>query len=705
MKEKPKTKLKIRPSWFLLSCCASWLLVTGCAGPGEAYDPSSKRSAVRASGPKVSANLPLSSAASQVVQQDRRTMVATSLKMLRQGQITDALSVADNTKDRHASATIEWAAFRLAPRQMSYDRLVQFLDQHPDWPSQGWLRRRIEETLWRENRDSTTTSAYFQRYEPLSPEGRAALANVKMQSGDRSSAVKLIQSAYLDDKLDDETEQALIARFSSIITTDLHRQRARKMVLNEKYAAAQKAAQRAGSDYSQLVNTAIAIARKQQASLSGVSSSLRQDPLYIFASAQAARRAERLQEAASIMAQGPQDAAGMGSPDGWWTERRVLSRALIRTSDFRNAYRVAADHQGGTEQTEMEADFTAGWIALRFLNDPRSASRHFAEISSRAQTPISRARGFYWQGRAAEAQGDSGSARSFYENAARFETVFYGQLAKNKLGIQALRLRAAPEPSSSDRANFEGREAIQAMKMLFELDEDALATGLLNDYAQRLDREAELVLLADVARRMGKPRDILTVGKAAIQRGLPLEDIAFPTNGVPNYKRVDYSVDRAMALAIARQESLFDPRATSHAGAKGLMQMMNATAAKTASRAGVPFSANKLYDADYNAMLGAAHLGELMQEFNGSYIMTFAAYNAGSARVREWVQTFGDPRDPSIDPLDWIEAIPFSETRNYVQRVMENYQVYKAKIGPRTALTIEQDLRGSSSQLASSSRE
>lgn len=681
--------------------CAQ-LALSGCAGSDTSLsETGGKRTIQRAS---VGVNLAATSAANAALSQGRVQATRSAIEMTKNGRLGDALSIADNIQDDAASATIQWAAFRNAPRQVGFDRLSLFLDRYPEWPSQGWVKRRAEESLWRENRSHETVQSFFARHgEPLTDEGRVALASARLAAGDRAGAAQLIQLAYLDDKLDAETEDTIVSRFSSLMSRDLHRKRAQVLVLTENPNAAQRAAARAGGDYVTLVKAANGIMNKSasQSALSSVSSSLRSDPLYSFAAAQAARRAEKLDEAVRYMREAPRSADELVAPNEWWVERRVLSRALLRTGDFKNAYQVAADHKGGTDQTEMEADFQAGWIALRFLKDPRTAASHFAEISRRAQTPISTARGAYWQGRAADASGDTGAARGHYERASRFSTTYYGQLARNKLGMNTLALRTSSDPSSSDRSQFESRLGVRAIKAYGAMDEDALAAPLLIDYANKLTSPQELALLSDLARREGSFKAEVNVGKAAIQRGIPLEDMAYPISGMPQYQRTATSVERPMALAIARQESLFDPKAKSHAGAIGLMQMLPSTASRTASRAGIPFSAAKLYDGQYNATLGSAHLGELMEEFNGSYIMTFAAYNAGSHRVREWVQTFGDPRDPSVDAVDWVEAIPFSETRNYVQRVMENYQVYRTLSG-QLAMNIERDLRaGSPSSVAS----
>ena len=302
----------------------------------------------------------------------------------------------------------------------------------------------------------------------------------------------------------------------------------------------------------------------------------------------------------------------------------------------------------------------------------------------------------YWQGRAPEAQPTAEAARGFYEKAAAFPATFYGQLARAKIGETAASLRAAPLESTSEAR----AAAVRVTEILYALGEKELAALLVSDSARGLANAADLAALARVVSRDRNARVSLMLGKFAGHRGFALDELAFPVYGVPGFELASGSAPRSLVYSIARQESAFDARAVSHAGARGLMQMMPATARKTAQKAGVPFDEGKLTgDPSFNAQLGAAHLGDLLGEYGGSYILTLAAYNAGGRRVKEWIAAYGDPRKPEVDPIDWIERIPITETRNYVQRVMENLTVYQARFtGSATALT-DADLRRAHAKL------
>jgi len=408
--------------------------------------------------------------------------------------------------------------------------------------------------------------------------------------------------------------------------------------------------------------------------------------------AKALRRAEKFREAAAVLARAPRDAASLVRPDEWWIERRLVARELLDAGDPKSAYAIAAGYAAQTDQTAMEAEFHAGWIALRFLGDGKLAARHFANLRARAERPISVARGAYWQGRAAEMMGDRAGAERYYHEAASHSTTYYGQIARARLGLPGVALRKLPEPSSGARATFNGLLATRSIEMLYDLNEKDLARALVADMAGMLQEGEKLAMLGDLTLREKDTRAALSVGKSATQRGFPLESIAFPTAGIPQFQPLS-DVEKAVVFGIARQESEFRHDAVSGAGARGLMQVMPATARATAKQAGVTYDPKRLTtDLAYNAQIGSAHLAELIGNFRGSYIMTFAAYDAGSSRVSDWVATYGDPRDPAIDPIDWVERIPFTETRNYVQRVMENVQVYRARLGQKAVL-IETDLR------------
>ncbi len=428
--------------------------------------------------------------------------------------------------------------------------------------------------------------------------------------------------------------------------------------------------------------------------LDAVPPTLRGHASNLLARAQVLRRQEKLGEAMAALFRLPRAADQIADPDEFWTERRVMLRRLLDRGDAAGAYRVAAEHAGLGPSRRAEAEFHAGWIALRYLKRPQIALAHFDESRQAAELATAKARADYWRGRAIEDGAVANEpAPEAYAAAAAFPATYYGQLAAGRVGSEALHLPAT-EASDMDRVMAQASPAGQLIQLLLDADLKEFAQPLAIEFARTAASAAQVDAVADLFVRLGDAPAVLAIGRAATARGLPLEQHAFPTFGIPRYVPLPGSEDKAMVYAIARQESAFNPRAVSSADARGLMQMLPSTAARTASRFKVPFSPDRLLsDPSYNAMLGAAHLGELMEETKGSVVMAFASYNAGGHRVREWVQAFGDPRKPEVDVVDWVERIPFYETRHYVQKIMENMQAYRARFaGNRSALLIEADM-------------
>jgi peptidoglycan lytic transglycosylase len=335
-----------------------------------------------------------------------------------------------------------------------------------------------------------------------------------------------------------------------------------------------------------------------------------------------------------------------------------------------------------------------GWIALRYLDDPATARGHFAQIDQGSKNPIVLARANYWRGRVAEALGEKAAMQASYAAAARYPTAYYGQLARTKLGIDTIELRApAPslastaEPSSTD-------ERVRAADMLYEIGERDVVLYFAADLAEQSSDVAVLESLGELTGRRNDARTMLQIGKPALGRGLALDYFAFPAIGIPKHSQIGPEIERSVIYSVARTESAFDQRDKSAANAVGLMQVTPEAGRDTAKRFGVSYDWDRMVsDPVYNTQMGAGELSALLSEYKGSHIMTFAGYNAGRGRVRDWVKAYGDPRDPKVDPVDWVERIPFSETRNYVQRVIENVLVYRARFGDSTAVAEKADQR------------
>ncbi|MBB3949376.1 soluble lytic murein transglycosylase [Aureimonas jatrophae] len=599
---------------------------------------------------------------------------------IREGMVPGSL-------DRHI---LSWAIALRGTSDVPAAEIAHTAIELRDWPGMDQVRANLERALDRERPDPASVIGAFASDRPQTPEGAMALARAFLASGQAGKAKSLIVGSWRTQRFDKSVEARMLENFGTLLTRADHKARMDMLLYADRAGDAQRMAKLAGAE---TIYRARAASIRGEANadklLAAVPANQRSDPSYLFTAAENLRKKDRIEEAAALIEKAPRDRSALVDADAWWNERRIISRMLLEKGDRRAAYRLVANHSAEGTTEAVEAEFHSGWYALRYLNDPATAAKHFARIREISSRPLTQSRAYYWMGRAAQA-GGPGSANQLYAQAARYGATFYGQLASAKLGRAPGEI-SYPKPSNAERQRFEGREAVRAIKRLESIDSTWRADLLYKALAEQLDSPGELALLSAMAERRGDHALALTVGKAAYARGVDAPALAFPTGVIPASANISAS-GKALAYAIARQESAFNPRAKSPVGALGLLQVMPATGRGLAKAAGLPYSDAKLLnDTSYNALLGSQYLGQQIDSFNGSYVLTFAAYNAGPRRAREWIERFGDPRGKSIDDVvDWIELIPFTETRNYVQRVMENYQVYRMRLG--AGFSIEQDL-------------
>ena len=616
------------------------------------------------------------------------------IELVRKHKPADATQAQAAISDPVARKLAEWIILRSDDNGASVERYRAFIAANPSWPSQTFLRRRLEAALWDDHRDDATVWSWFANESPLSAKGKFSLARVMIARGDRANAERLVRDAWRNDSMSEDTETTALDLFGALLTPGDQKARMDFMLYGSEHEAALRAAKRLGASQVVLAKARIAAYRKAsntRALLDAVPRELHGDAGYIFSKIQLLRREEKFAEAAQLMLGAPKDPARLYNLDEWWIERRLLSRKMLDVGESRTAYLIARDAAlPARDIYKTEQEFTAGWIALRFLTDPATAAQHFARIGVGSANPTTLARAGYWQGRAAEAAGRAQEARAAYTAAAAQSTSYYGQLARAKLGLPQIELNGAP---AARGRGIERLEVVRAVQLLYALDEREIAIPIFGDMGENGDPDA-LVGLGELASRNSDARGMLLLGKAALNRGLPFDFYAYPVTGIPPFKSIGPDVEQSIVFAIARQESAFNPAVVSPAQAYGLMQVTPDAGKYVCKKYGASFDLGRLKaDPVYNAALGAAELGGLIEDYRGSYIMTFAAYNAGRGSVKKWVERYGDPRDPKIDAVDWVELIPFSETRNYVQRIMENLQVYRARFGGGTRLQIEADLR------------
>ncbi|MEM5472116.1 lytic transglycosylase domain-containing protein [Hoeflea sp. AS60] len=597
-------------------------------------------------------------------------------------------SMPRKTLDRHI---LTWAIALSGQDGVPSAEIADATTELKGWPGLNALPRLYENALFREKPSAQQVLATFADKQPETTRGAITLVRALMESGDTKRARTIASNFWRTVNMDNRDAGLFLREFDSLLTKADHFRRMEMLLYRDHFKDAKALSKKAEAQSLYLAWAAvIRNPAKATAAIKAVDKSWHDTPAYLYLRIRQLRELERDKEAAALLARMPRDREVLVDPDEWWVEARVVSRGLYEDGDAKTAYKLAAAHLAQSPEEVAEAEFHAGWYALRGLKDAKTAVKHFSAILAVASGQISTARAHYWLGRAAEA-GAGGKASEHYARAAKYPSTFYGQLASAKLGRNSLEI-TYPSPTAKDRTTFAGREAVQAIGKLEDAGVEWRANLLYRALAAELDNPGELAILASMAEKRGEHQISLQVGKIAWNRGLDVAALAYPLGAVPTAANINGS-GKALAYSIARQESAFNKAAISPANARGLLQILPGTAKGVAARHGLPYSKERLTtDASYNATLGAHFLGEQISDFGGSYILTFIAYNAGPSRVSQWIKRFGDPRGRPLDEvIDWVEMIPFTETRHYVQRVMENYQIYKARLGQSG--NIESDLR------------
>jgi soluble lytic murein transglycosylase len=623
------------------------------------------------------------------------------------GRLSEAKSARNALADPVGQKLVDWYMYRAGygtPAEIS-----AFLDGNPDWPDRGLLAQRAEEALFRANANPREVKGFFAANPPRSAAGLAALACAHLADKDQEQAKALAARAWSEGELPANLESLFLTRLGSLLTPGDHKRRLDRLLANDSRWAAERS-QRAAvirrlipllpEAERRTAEARLAVylrAKNSQQLMAKLPDQAGGDWGLAVQKAQALRRQNRSAEAASVLLAEPSSDAEV-MPDGWWEERRANAYAALKIGKPEVAYALAAKPGPLSLNATKDAAFLAGWLALRQLRDPKRALGHFQELAKAADGPLSHARGEYWLGRTYDALADPASAEQHYKAASRYGDTFHGQLARLRLdpSVDALKITPPAEPAPDEIARVTGSDAVRAAVIAHKAALDiSIQRAFLNHLRVHLNFEAEVAMLAHLAQALGDTQTAVHIGKAAIARGMNLLYYAYPVQALPQYTPLRRPPETAFILGIARQESEFDTTTLSGAGARGLLQVMPVTARHVCHDYKITCDIPRLMkDPAYNTMMGSAYLADRMQEFSGSYVLTLAGYNAGPGRAREWIKEFGDPRDGSVDPIDWIHRIPFEETREYVQKVLSNIQVYRARLGDEAhALRLTADLK------------
>lgn len=610
----------------------------------------------------------------------------------RRGEVSTARTIMASISDPTARKLALWTLVDTRAESLGFYEVDQSIRDLAGWPRANRRRFAAEKLIETSGLSPRQVIDWFGRDEPQTAPGALALASALRASGRGHDAQRLIRSWWRDKSFEADVQRAMLTRFADVLSQDDHIRRADILLYGAQGPAARDMIPLLPADEQAAALARIALrsdSADANAQAAALPAALAQSPGVVFERASFLRRKGLDSLALAQLPSFPKEIVTTEQADRVWNERHRLVLASLRNGDARSAY-MAADANLKEGSDAAEAEFYAGWIALTKLGDPNRAERHFAALERIGASPITRGRALYWLGRAAEAQRDPIGAQAYYAQGAQYPTTFYGQLAAERLG-QRLASGRDPEISPGHRARFEAREPVRAARILYQMGQRDLFKVFvlaLDDVLPTLEDQA---LLVDLARGYGDQDTSMKVVRAAAQRGFILPDRGYPMRTPPG---VDGAPEPALVLGITRQESGFDPLVRSGVGARGMMQLMPATAASVARKMGVSYSPGMLDEPDYNMRLGSSFLGQLVSGFSGSYVMAIAGYNAGPGRPPQWASFCGDPRGGMSDPIDFIECIPFSETRNYVMRVMEGMQVYRAKLaGGSAPITMSADLR------------
>ena len=594
--------------------------------------------------------------------------------------------------DPTARKLVEWALIDTSAEQLSYADLARAQTEMAAWPRGESRRAAGEKSLDLANPGPDAVLSFFGQTPPTTVEGAVALASALEQRGRTDEARTLIRDWWRTRSFDEAPQSRIFARWGAWLTQADHEARLDMLLLGPHGPATRAMLALVSPERAAVANAVMTLrtAYSPDAVVAGLTPSQAADPAVALERVRVLRSQTRQSEGFPLLANLPPAPTHDAGQNALWSERRNYFLDALQVNNWRAAYDAMNGHGFTAGDRMVDAEFFAGWVALTKLNQPEVAARHFETLRGASSTPITQGRACYWLGRAAEARGERDAAQAYYRNGAQHWQTFYGQLAAEKAGISTLTLPGEPVPSPADVAQFEANEVVRAARILGETGE----TSLLRVFAYQLDNDLptinDLALLMDLSRGYGEGFTAMMVGRAASQRGFVLPERMYPVRIPP---QVGGAAPLEFTQAITRQESSFDPRARSHADARGMMQFLPSTASGVARRLGMGFSAEQLWDPDYNMTLGSYHLGELMAANGGSMLLATVGYNAGPARPGQWVARCGDPRGDANAAIDFIECAPFTETRNYMMRVMENMAVYKARLnGGSAPLTPSADI-------------
>ena len=601
---------------------------------------------------------------------------------MKQAKWPAALKTAKKARDKSVYNFIQWRHLLTKGNKASYYDYKTFIDKNEDYPRLGRVKYLAEHKLSTDTISPKKIIDWFGVDEPLSGFGKMILGESIILNGNTQKGISYIKEGWITAELSKSELRFYRKKFKKYLNADDYIKRADYLAWNNKYWDLKRLLRYLPKDYELLYTARQLLMSKSYGvdnAISKVPAKFKNDAGLNYDRLKWRRKRGRVDSSVEILVKIKNTKDYLVRPDKWWFEREIISRSLIYKKKYALAYRIASNHALTDGPEYAAAEWMSGWIALSFLDDPLLAKDHFENFYNNVGYPISTSRGAYWLAKTYQKLGKNELANEWFGKASNFLTTYYGQLAFMELNPnQPFELSRDIEVSKEYRDYFFKKELVKTVYLLDELNEDKYTKHILRHLANDDINNGSEVLAAELATSIDRFDFAIQIAKIASYEKRFHNKYNYPIISTPNYINGRKIPDTAFILSIIRQESEFDLSANSHAGAKGLMQLMPYTAKVVAKQAKLPYSKSRLTrDAEYNINLGSHYIAGLILEYDGAYPFAIAAYNAGPKRVRYWKKINKNPQKNQIDYVNWIELIKFKETRNYVQRVLENYNVYR----------------------------
>ena len=605
-----------------------------------------------------------------------------SIDAMQKSQWSSALSVSKKAKDKSIHSFIQWRHLLTSGNQANFYDYLTFIKNNENYPRISRIRYLAEHKLSTDKISPNKIINWFNSTEPLSGYGKLILGESFILTGDTAKGTSLIKDGWITADLNRANMKFFRKRFKKYLDADDYIKRADYLAWEGKSWDLKRMLRYLPKDYELLYTARQILMSKSYGvdnAIKNVPSKLKNDAGLNYDRLKWRRKRGRVDDSLEIIFKVKNNKDYLVRPDKWWTERAIMARALIYKKKYESAYKVASEHSLDKSPEFAEAEWMSGWIALSFLNDPILAIDHFNSFYQNVSYPISLSRGAYWLGRSYEKIGDKKKSQEWYEEATKYLTTYYGQLAHLKIKPnEKFELVEQQKITDEYRKYFNKKELVKIVHLLDELNKDKYTKNILKHLANDNIESGSEILAAELSTNISRYDFAIQIAKLASYEKRFHNDFNYPIISTPKYVNGRKIPETAFILSLIRQESEFDMRANSHVGAQGLMQLMPYTAKLVAKQAKLPYSKSRLTsDPEYNINLGSHYIAGLILQYDGAYPFATAAYNAGPKRVKYWKKINKNPQKNQVDFVDWVELIKFKETRNYVQRVMENYNVYR----------------------------